>query len=237
MSAAEWAVVRDAVPVLAWLEGRGGQPEGYCHRQTVDAVLHLIPDGIAWREVPKDLPAWDRVYAFFRRWRDCGLVAEFHDRLRSWVREAAGRDPEPTAGIVDAQSTKAASSGPREPGIRHLVSPADAPALCLTSARVQLLSELVFVEVAGPTMTRPRTPTSTTCRSSPSALPLEPAQSGMTWQGLAPRCPRGRRRTAPPRIRLLHLRAGLGNLRLTRSNHMGDAFRRGSHKTPVSTKH
>ncbi|MFJ2805709.1 transposase [Kitasatospora sp. NPDC087271] len=33
---------------------------------------------------------------------------------------------------------------------------------------------------AGPTMTRPRTPASTTCRSSPSALTLEPAQSGMT---------------------------------------------------------
>jgi hypothetical protein len=29
MTDAEWAVVRDALPVPAWLEGRGGQPEGY----------------------------------------------------------------------------------------------------------------------------------------------------------------------------------------------------------------
>ncbi|MCX4580311.1 transposase [Streptomyces sp. NBC_01571] len=33
---AEWAVVREAVP--ARLEGRGGQPEGYCHRRAVDAI-------------------------------------------------------------------------------------------------------------------------------------------------------------------------------------------------------
>ncbi|WP_225625901.1 IS5 family transposase [Streptomyces werraensis] len=45
-------------------------------------------------------------------WRDKGLTAEFHDRLRDRVRQAAGRDTEPTAGIIDAQSVKAAASVP-----------------------------------------------------------------------------------------------------------------------------
>ncbi|MFC8450263.1 IS5 family transposase [Kitasatospora sp. NPDC057223] len=112
MTDAEWAVVRDALPVPGWLEGRGGQPEGYCHRQMVDAVRYLVAGGITWRAMPADFPAWDRVYAFFRRWRDKGLVAEFHDRLRDRVREAAGRDLEPTAGIIDAQSVKGAASVP-----------------------------------------------------------------------------------------------------------------------------
>ncbi|WP_374117038.1 hypothetical protein [Streptomyces sp. MNU76] len=40
--------------------------------------------------MPADLPAWDRVYAFFRRWREHGLVKEFHDRLRGRAREARG---------------------------------------------------------------------------------------------------------------------------------------------------
>ncbi|CAM5587808.1 transposase (plasmid) [Streptomyces viridifaciens] len=62
--------------------------------------------------MPADFPARDRVYAFFRRWRDKGLVAEFHDRLRDRVREAADRDLEPTAGIIDAQSVKGAASVP-----------------------------------------------------------------------------------------------------------------------------
>ena len=33
--------------------------------------------------MPVDFPPWDRAYAFFRRWRDHGLVREFHDRLRA----------------------------------------------------------------------------------------------------------------------------------------------------------
>ncbi|MGW0886167.1 transposase [Streptomyces sp. NPDC002671] len=42
-----------------------------------------------------------------RRWRDHGLVREFHDRLRHKVREQAGRDPEPSAGVIDSQLVKA----------------------------------------------------------------------------------------------------------------------------------
>ncbi|MFE5302231.1 IS5 family transposase [Streptomyces sp. NPDC056632] len=112
MTDAEWAEVRAALPVPGWLEGRGGQPEGYCHRQMVDAVRYLVAGGVSWRSMPADFPAWDRVYAFFRRWRDKGWTAEFHDRLRDRVREAAARDREPTAGIIDAQSVKAAASVP-----------------------------------------------------------------------------------------------------------------------------
>ncbi|MFB6838549.1 hypothetical protein [Streptomyces sp. NPDC056361] len=32
---------------------------------------------------PADFPAWARVYALFRRWREHGLIAELHDRLRT----------------------------------------------------------------------------------------------------------------------------------------------------------
>ncbi|MEU0837591.1 transposase [Streptomyces sp. NPDC005969] len=69
------------LPVPAWMEGRGGQPEGYCHRQMLDAVFYVVDNGIKWRAMPVDFPAWDRVYAFFRRWREKGLIAELHDRL------------------------------------------------------------------------------------------------------------------------------------------------------------
>jgi transposase len=112
MTDEEWAEVRAAMPVPGWLEGRGGQPESYCHRQMVDAIRFLVDNGIKWRSMPVDFPAWDRVYAFLRRWRDKGLVKEFHERLRGKAREAAGRDPEPTAGIIDAQSVKVAASVP-----------------------------------------------------------------------------------------------------------------------------
>jgi transposase len=107
MTDAEWAVVRPLLPVPAWMRGRGGQPEAYCHRAMLDAVRYLVDNGIKWRAMPADFPPWDRVYAFFRRWRDHGLIGEFHDRLRDRVRIRAGRDSEPTAGVIDSQSVKA----------------------------------------------------------------------------------------------------------------------------------
>ncbi|MDX3099190.1 IS5 family transposase, partial [Streptomyces sp. ME19-03-3] len=112
MTDVEWAVVRDLLPVPGWLEGRGGQPEGYCHRQMIDAVRYLVAGGITWRAMPADFPAWDRVYAFWRRWRDNGLIGELHDRLRDRLRSAEGRDSEPTAGVIDAQSVKGGASVP-----------------------------------------------------------------------------------------------------------------------------
>jgi hypothetical protein len=36
MTEAEWQEVRPALPVPAWLQGRGGRPEGYCHRVMLD---------------------------------------------------------------------------------------------------------------------------------------------------------------------------------------------------------
>lgn len=112
MTDTEWAEVRVLLPVPAWLEGRGGRPEGYCHRQMLDAVRYVVDNGIKWRSVPADFPAWDRVYAFFRRWRRQGLTVEFHDRLRGRVRTREGRSPEPTAGIIDSQSLRAAATVP-----------------------------------------------------------------------------------------------------------------------------
>ncbi|MGC9544761.1 transposase [Streptomyces sp. UG1] len=83
--------------------------------------------------MPADFPDWTRVYAFFRRWREHGLITEFHERLRGKVREREGREAEPTAGIIDAQSVRGAASvpvasrgydgGKRVPGRkRHIVT-------------------------------------------------------------------------------------------------------------------
>ncbi|MEV7394087.1 IS5 family transposase [Streptomyces sp. NPDC091215] len=107
MTDAEWAAVLPLLPVPGWMRGRGGRPEGYCHRAMLDAIRYLVDNGIKWRAMPADFPPWDRIYAFFRRWRDNLLVREFHDRLRGRVREELGRDAEPTAAVIDSQSVKA----------------------------------------------------------------------------------------------------------------------------------
>ncbi|MFC8198070.1 transposase [Streptomyces sp. NPDC057298] len=110
MTDAEWATIRPLLPVPAWLQGRGGRPKGYCHRQLLDAIRHLVGAGSRGGRCPRTSPAEGRVYDFFRRRREHGLIPEFHDRLRGKVRERAGREAEPTAGIIDAQSVICALS-------------------------------------------------------------------------------------------------------------------------------
>ena len=110
MTDAEWAEVRNLLPVPVWMGGRGGRPEGYCHRQILDAVRYLVDNGVKWAALPTDFPPYKRVHAFFTRWRDTGLLTELHDRMRAAVRTAEGRNPEPTAAIIDSQSVKAAAT-------------------------------------------------------------------------------------------------------------------------------
>ncbi|WP_442819462.1 transposase [Streptomyces sp. NBC_01240] len=43
------------------MESWGGRPEGYCHRQILDAVRYLVDNGIKWRSLPADflLVTWN----------------------------------------------------------------------------------------------------------------------------------------------------------------------------------
>ncbi|MFF8592823.1 transposase [Streptomyces sp. NPDC015220] len=113
MTDAEWQVIRAVLPVPAWLEGRGGRPESYCHRAMLDAVRHVVDNGVKWANLPVDFPPYRRVHAFARRWQVPGLLAELHDRLRDRVREKEDRSPDPTAAIADSQSLRAAANIPR----------------------------------------------------------------------------------------------------------------------------
>jgi transposase len=76
----------------------------------IDAVLYIDDNGAKWRALPADFPDWTAAYRFFRRWRDQGLLAVLHDRLRRACRVRAGRGPEPTAAVIDSQSLRAAET-------------------------------------------------------------------------------------------------------------------------------
>ncbi|MBV7700991.1 IS5 family transposase [Streptomyces sp. TRM70350] len=113
MTETEWQIVRALLPVPAWLEGRGGRPEGYCHRQMIDAVRYVVDNGVKWANLPCDFPPFKRVHAFARRWQIQGLLTELHDRLRDRVRQKEGRAVDPSAAVVDSQSLRAAANIPR----------------------------------------------------------------------------------------------------------------------------
>jgi transposase len=89
---------------------RGGRPEKHKRRWTVDAILYVVRTGCAWRQLPADFPPWGTVFWYFKQWRADGTVDRVHNALWDQVRDAAGRDPMASAGIVDAQSVKGADT-------------------------------------------------------------------------------------------------------------------------------
>jgi putative transposase len=62
--------------------------------------------GCAWRLLPHDFPPWKIVYHYFRTWRIDATWELLHEALHPGARVHLGRDPQPSAAIVDSQSVK-----------------------------------------------------------------------------------------------------------------------------------
>ncbi|MFD9051876.1 transposase [Streptomyces zaomyceticus] len=56
MTDTEWEDVRAVIPSPPWMEGRGGRPEEYGHRQMLDALRYLADNGVKWRSLPEPFP-------------------------------------------------------------------------------------------------------------------------------------------------------------------------------------
>ncbi len=90
---------------------RGGRPRKYHNRLVLDAILFVLRSGCQWRMVPHDLVPWWVAYRWYRTWTLDGTWDHVHDQLREQVRRSAGRDPQPSAAVVDAQSIKSSEGG------------------------------------------------------------------------------------------------------------------------------
>ncbi len=85
-------------------------------RQILNAVFYVVRSGCAWRLLPKEYPPWKTVHHYFRIWRLDGAWKRLRGALRERVRARMGRDPQPTAGVVDSQSVKSIGVGGQERG-------------------------------------------------------------------------------------------------------------------------
>jgi putative transposase len=102
LSDTEWLILAPLVPPVKI----GGRQRVVNIREILNAIFYILRSGCAWRMLPHDLPPWQTVYGYFRQWRQDGVWEQMNDALREAVRLEAGREAEPSAGIIDSQSVK-----------------------------------------------------------------------------------------------------------------------------------
>jgi transposase len=109
LSDAEWAVIEPLLPAGSATPA-GGRPPVHDRRDMVDAILYVVRTGCSWRALPADFPPWPAVYAVFARWEADKLTFRLLDAVRQAAREGQDRDPQPSAGIIDSQTVRAADT-------------------------------------------------------------------------------------------------------------------------------
>jgi putative transposase len=89
----------------------GGRPRSVDMREILNAIFYILRAGCAWRLLPHDLPPWQTVYGYFRRFSEDGTWDKINDSLRERVRRQAGKNAIPSVGIIDSQSVKTTDVG------------------------------------------------------------------------------------------------------------------------------
>jgi len=102
----EWMLIVDFFP-----SNRMGRPRKWELWQIINAILYVVRTGCQWRMMPTDLPPWQTVYGYFRRWKKYGLWERINGVLVKKVRVKVKRKAEPSAAILDSQSVKTSEGG------------------------------------------------------------------------------------------------------------------------------
>lgn len=111
LSDEEWKKIEPHIPKRKTKRGRKRE---HSFREILNAIFYIVRSGSAWRMLPHDFPPWQTVYYYFRLWRRSGIWENINSALRTELRRASGRNPEPSAAVLDSQSVKTTET----PGVR-----------------------------------------------------------------------------------------------------------------------
>ena len=103
----QWKLIEPLLPPAK----PGGRPQTTDLREVINAILYLVRAGCSWRMLPHDFPPWPTVHDYYRKYRRDGIWNQIHETLHKRVRVQVGRQPCPSAAIIDSQSVKTASKG------------------------------------------------------------------------------------------------------------------------------
>ena len=91
----------------------GGRPRTTDMRRMLDGLFYLVRTGCQWRHLPPPpaFPPWRTVYGYMRAFADADVWETMRHHLVMMLRERDGREPSPTAAIIDTQSVKTTEKG------------------------------------------------------------------------------------------------------------------------------
>jgi putative transposase len=104
-------------PLLGLTHTGPGRPIELDVRQAMNAIFYVLRTGCQWDEMPKEYPNHNSVYYHYRKWRKNQTWPKVNEALRHEERQ--GREPEPSAAIIDSHSVKAPKSAAKWAMIRQ----------------------------------------------------------------------------------------------------------------------